>query len=218
MSLRIEDLEHRYEDRGPATLHVPRYALEDGEQACLVGGSGSGKTTFLNLVAGILAPRRGVVRHGETDIAALGEAARDRFRARRIGYVFQTFNLLQGLSALENLLLPLGFAGVRGEEARTRALETLGRVGVGALADSRPARMSVGEQQRVAIARALVNGPALVLADEPTANLDEENAERALDLLRGSVAEAGASLLLVTHTRSVRDRFDRVETMAEISA
>jgi putative ABC transport system ATP-binding protein len=215
--LEIRDLEHRFRRGAAPVLAIEHFALAAKSELCLVGGSGTGKTTFLNVVAGLIAPHRGAVRHGETDITRLGEVARDRFRARHIGYVFQTFNLLPTLTVLENLLVPLGLAGVKGEEARRRGIEALSRLRIGHLLDARPARLSVGERQRVAIARAIVNRPALVLADEPTANLDEDNADRALELLREMVAESEASLLLVTHARRLREKFAAVEDLGQLN-
>lgn len=194
-------------------LNIERLAAGDGEHLCLVGGSGSGKTTLLNVVAGILLPDAGKVMVDGTDITTLSEGARDRFRARRIGYVFQVFNLLQAYSAVENLLLPMGFAGVRGAAARKRATDLLDRVGLAGKMHNRPAALSVGEQQRVALARAVACKPALVLADEPTANLDPANAERALALLQEVARESGAGLLVVTHDERVRSRFARVERL-----
>jgi putative ABC transport system ATP-binding protein len=198
-------------------LNVARLAAAAGEHVCLVGGSGSGKTTLLNVVAGITAPDAGRVLVGTTEITALSESRRDRFRARNIGYVFQVFNLLQGYTALENVLLPLRFAGIGGRQAAERSARLLERVGLAGKTRHRPAALSVGEQQRVALARAVVCKPTLLLADEPTANLDPANAERALALLREVASEAGATLLVVTHDDRVRSCFARVETL-EVAA
>ena len=216
MDLVLENLE--FQHRGRPALRVARLGVAAGETVCLVGPSGSGKTTLLHLISGILAPKSGRICHGDTDIAVLSEAARDRFRARHVGQVFQTFNLLQGLSALENLLLPMSFAGLAGDAARAEAIAMLGRVGVAHLVDSKPARMSVGEQQRVAIARALAHRPKLVLADEPTASLDETNEVRALEFLRDAVAALGASLIIATHSRRIVAELPRVLELAEIAA
>src|SRR5256885_430268 len=155
-------------------LDVASLAANDGEQLCLVGGSGSGKTTLLNVIAGITTPDAGSVIVKGTDVARLREAARDRFRARHVGYMFQVFNLLQGYSALENVLLPLHFAGTRGHAARERAAGLLDRVGLGAKRDNRPSALSVGEKQRVALARAVACRPSGPLAHQPTANLQPE--------------------------------------------
>jgi putative ABC transport system ATP-binding protein len=194
-------------------LNVPRLTAGEGEQLCLVGGSGSGKTTLLNVIAGITTPDAGTVIVQGTDIAALSESARDRFRARNVGYVFQVFNLLQGYSALENVVLPMHFAGIGARAAGARARELLERVGLGDKLLNRPAALSVGEQQRVALARALACRPALVLADEPTANLDPANAATALTLLQEVARESGAALLVVTHDDRVKERFARVESL-----
>src|SRR5687768_8642974 len=154
--------------------------MPDGAIVALRGESGSGKTTFLNLVAGILQPDSGSVRIDGREMAALAEAARDRLRAETIGYVFQTFNLLQGYTALENVELGMAFG--RGIDAG-HARSLLERVGLAERLHYRPRQLSVGQQQRVALARALANRPRLVLADEPTGNLDPVRAKEAVDLL-----------------------------------
>jgi len=218
-------------------VDVPRFELQDGEHQALRGSSGSGKTTFLNLIAGILQADSGSVvidsnrrttKEGQTaggigeirkaplgkDIAKLPESERDRLRAMTIGYVFQTFNLLQGYTALENVMLGMMFGpGVNPGRAR----ELLERVGLKERMNYRPRQLSIGQQQRVAIARALANQPKLVLADEPTGNLDARNATEALDLIRGTCKEAGAALLLVSHDEAVLKNFDQVIELAEIN-
>lgn len=221
MAIRLEALKVRFRDpagREVPVLDVPELLIEDGRRLCLVGGSGSGKTTLLNVLAGIVTPTEGRVLHGDVDLAALPEAARDRFRAEHVGYVFQTFNLLQSLSALENVALAGRFGGQKRAEALTRAEALLGRVDLAHRMDARPGTLSVGEQQRVGIARALMNRPGVVLADEPTANLDEARSEEVLALLEEVVAEQEATLVLVTHEREVQARFDDVVALKEISA
>jgi putative ABC transport system ATP-binding protein len=188
-------------------LDVPELALAAGEQVALRGASGTGKTTLLHVIAGIVRADAGSVRVAGEDLARLDEAARDMWRARHVGYVFQTFNLLQGFSALENVALASMFAG---PAKVTRARELLARVGLAGRLDYLPRKLSIGQQQRVAVARALVNSPQLVLADEPTGNLDRANAEAALALLRDTCRENGAALLVVSHDERVVERFERV--------
>ena len=195
-------------------VDVPRFALNEGEQVALQGSSGSGKTTFLNLIAGILQADCGQVVLNGQNITALPEAARDRVRAENLGYVFQTFNLLQGFTALENTALGMMFG--RGADY-ARARELLERVGLKERVNYRPRQLSVGQQQRVAVARALANRPKLVLADEPTGNLDQRNAKEAIALIREVCRESGAALLLVSHDRDVLARFENVKQMAEIN-
>jgi putative ABC transport system ATP-binding protein len=204
--------------RGPLeVLNLARLAASDGEHVCLVGGSGTGKTTLLNVLAGITLPDSGSVVVKGTDITTLSEGARDRFRARNVGYMFQVFNLLQAYSAIENVLLPLRFAGIGGRAATDRAQSLLDRVGLSAKRLDKPAALSVGEQQRVALARAVACRPALVLADEPTANLDPANAANALALLKEVASESGAGLVVVTHDDRVKAQFSRVETLGGAS-
>jgi putative ABC transport system ATP-binding protein len=196
-------------------LDIREFHVDAGEQVVLMGKSGCGKTTLLHVIAGICRPDSGLVRIDGTDITRLGEAACDRFRADKIGYVFQTFNLLSGFSAFENVLLGMSFAGRRPDDLRARAL--LERVGLGHRMTHRPAMLSVGEQQRVAVARALANRPKLLLADEPTANVDSGHQQQIIDLVRGACREENVSLLLVTHTGEVAEQFDRVERLEDFN-
>src|ERR1700752_2446473 len=160
-----------------AVVNVQNFNLKEKRQVALAGESGSGKTTFLNLIAGILKADTGSIYFDGVDGAALNEAARARFRAQSVGYIFQTFNLLQGYTCLENVLLGMSFgAGVNREFAET----LLNRVGLSNRLHHYPRQLSTGQQQRVAVARALANRPKLVLADEPTGNLDQQNSRQAL--------------------------------------
>ena len=185
-------------------VDVAEFTLPAGEQLALRGESGSGKTTFLNLIAGILTPDRGSITLDGRVVTTLGEAKRDRLRAEVIGYIFQTFNLLQGHTVLENVELGMAFG--RGVN-RPRAVALLQRVGLGGKLGHHPSQLSTGQQQRVAVARALANQPKLVLADEPTGNLDRRNARESLQLIREACREAGAALLLVSHDERVLAQF-----------
>ena len=196
-------------------LDIKQFHVGPSEQVVLMGRSGSGKTTLLHVVAGIARPDSGTVRIDGTDITRLSEAGRDRFRADKIGYVFQTFNLLPGFSALENVLLGMSFAGGRTDPARARDL--LDRVGLKHRLTHRPAMLSVGEQQRVAVARALANRPKLLLADEPTANVDSGHQHQIVDLIRRTCHEDEVALLIVTHTADVAEQFDRVERLEDFN-
>lgn len=196
-------------------LDIPRFQLQRGEQMVLVGPSGCGKTTMLHVIAGIRRADCGVIRIGGTDLASLSEPGRDRFRAAKIGYIFQTFNLLPGFSALENVLLGMTFARGRKDPARAKLL--LDRVGLTARASHKPAALSVGEQQRVAVARALANRPALILADEPTANVDRAHQDQIVELIREICREEQIGLLMVTHSDEVAAQFTRVDRLEEIN-
>ena len=187
--------------------------IASGEIAVLVGRSGSGKSTLLNVIAGIDHPTAGTVVVNGTDLTALDEHARTLFRRRHIGFVFQFFNLIPLLTVEENLLLPLDLNGRADAEGVERARALLERVGLGGRGDSFPERLSGGEQQRVAIARALIHDPALILADEPTGNLDVETAAGVLDLLDTLAREAGRTVLMVTHSREVVGVADRIFTV-----
>ncbi len=196
-------------------VDVAGFALAAGEQLALRGESGSGKTTFLHLVAGILAADSGTVKIDGAEMTALSESRRDRLRAEKLGYIFQTFNLLQGFTVLENVVLGMSF-GPRGAD-RKHARGMLERVGLGHRLNHYPRQLSTGQQQRVAVARALVNHPKLVLADEPTGNLDRKHAREALALIREVCREQQAALLLVSHDEEVLGQFDARKDFAEIN-
>jgi putative ABC transport system ATP-binding protein len=196
-------------------LRAVDLAVRPGELVCVVGPSGSGKSTLLSIVGGLLAPDTGTVQVGGTDVAALPRQARARFRATRVGFVFQSFNLVPYLTARENLLLMASLAGERRPVARARAdrlLETLGLAGRGR---QLPARLSGGEQQRVAVARALMNDPAVLLVDEPTASLDTERGQAVVELLARQVHESGTAGLLVTHDPRMTGSADHVVRLTD---
>ena len=195
-------------------VDIPAFSLAAGQQLALRGESGSGKTTFLHLIAGILAADSGSILIDGRDMAALGESGRDRLRAESIGYIFQTFNLLQGYSVLENVMLGMAFG--RGSD-RAHATAMLERVGLSHRLQHYPRQLSTGQQQRVAVARALANHPKLVLADEPTGNLDHKNARESLALIRDTCRENGAALLLVSHDPGVLAAFEDVQDFATLN-
>ena len=209
-SIELIDVHKSYRegDRTHEVLTGTSATIEAGERVAILGPSGSGKSTLLNLVSGIDLPDSGTVRVGGTDIGTLAERDRTLFRRERVGFVFQFFNLMPTLTVLENLLLPLELTGSADGEARAR--ELLDAVGLGDRAGAFPDRLSGGEQQRVAIARALIHGPDLLLADEPTGNLDEDTSEIVVRLLDELVRDAGTTLIVVTHSRELASRMDRV--------
>ena len=182
------------------------------ELALLVGPSGSGKTTLLNLIAAMDCPDSGEIVVGGLEIISLSRSAAARYRNERVGFIFQSYNLLPQLTALENILLPM--LPTRRSDRR-RAVELLDAVGLGDRASHRPAELSGGEQQRVAIARALANNPALILADEPTGNLDDDNARKVAELLSRACRERGKTLILVTHDREIIRPVDCVFDMRD---
>lgn len=185
--------------------------IRPGAWVTLLGPSGSGKSTLLNLISGIDQPDRGTVSVAGTDLTALSERERTRFRRHHIGFVFQFFNLLPTLTVEENLRLPLELAGgAHSLDPRERTHALLERVGLADRRDARPDRLSGGERQRVAIARALAHAPEVVLADEPTGNLDAETGERVIGLLEELVRAQGTTLVVVTHSAELAARSDRV--------
>jgi putative ABC transport system ATP-binding protein len=206
---------YREGERERVVLRDVDLCVARGEIVVLLGRSGSGKSTLLNLVSGIDRPTSGIVRVEGVDVAALSETERTLFRRRRIGFIFQFFNLIPTLTVEENLLLPLELNGVAGAEARARALHLLDAVDLADRGASFPDRLSGGEQQRVAVARALVHDPSLVLADEPTGNLDAESARQVLGLLAALAREAGKTVVAVSHSEEVAALADRVLTLAD---
>lgn len=212
--LDISDLKKSFRTPDGAShtvIDVSAFALNEQEQVALRGESGSGKTTLLNLIAGILKPDAGKIVLDGRDLSPLSETERDRLRATKIGYIFQTFNLFQGYTALENVLLGMKFGpGID----REFAISLLQRVGLADKLKHLPRQLSIGQQQRIAVARALANRPKIVLADEPTGNLDHQNAREALHLIREACRENQAALLLVSHDREVLAQFEKTLDLA----
>ena len=196
-------------------LDIPRFEVASGEQMTIVGRSGCGKTTLLHVIAGITRADSGRVLIDGVNMAAMSEAGADRLRADKIGYVFQTFNLLPAFSAWENVVLGATFS--RHSTPKNRAMELLERVGLAQRATHRPAALSVGEQQRVAVARALAKKPKILLADEPTANVDPANQQHIVDLIRRTCEEEGVSLIMVTHSHEVAGQFERSDKLEDIN-
>jgi putative ABC transport system ATP-binding protein len=184
-------------------------AVYEGEFAAIWGPSGSGKSTLLNLIGLIDSPTSGSITWGGRSVVGLNDRETTRLRNRNIGFIFQSFNLVPVMSALENVMLPLQVRRVSGRKARSKARDLLGNVGLADKAGSRPDKLSGGQRQRVAIARALVTEPRLIVADEPTANLDSENSRRILDLMRDLNRKMGATFLFSTHDLRVLDQIDR---------
>ena len=201
---------YREADRRHVVLDGVDLRVERGELVVLLGRSGSGKSTLLNLLAGIDQPDSGRVRIAGTDLTGLEERERTIFRRRHIGFIFQFFNLLPTLTVFENLLLPLELEGTVGQEEEGRCREMLAAVGLESRADSFPDRLSGGERQRVAVARGLVHRPELILADEPTGNLDVETGVEVIELLDRLTRRAGRTLFMATHSREVVGVADRV--------
>ena len=209
--IRIADLAFTYRG-GEFRLAIDELSIAQGTTAAVVGPSGSGKTTLLHLLAGILVPDAGTIEVDDVEVSALDDRRRREFRVRRIGMVFQEFELLDHLSVLDNILLPYRISPALALDAdvRARAVDLAERVGRGDKVRRPPRRLSQGERQRVGVCRALLPDPPLLFADEPTGNLDPSTADRVLDLLFDYAAERGATLLTVTHDHSRLDRFSRV--------
>ena len=214
-ALAIRDLDFAHP--GGLRLKVPSLRLEARGEMLLAGPSGSGKSTLLSLVAGLLEPQGGRIEIAGEDIVSRRGAARDRLRGERLGMIFQTFNLLAGFTAAENVMLAMLFAERPRATHRARSEALLRSLGIEEI-DRPIEHLSVGQQQRVAVARALAVGPSLVLADEPTASLDPENAEKVVELIRGTCREEGAALLLTSHDPDLRRSFARVVDVREFAA
>ena len=196
-------------------VDIPQWSVDKGEQIAIYGPSGSGKSTLLHLIAGVLVPTSGKINVCGEEVSSLSEAQRDKFRARRIGYVFQSFNLLQGYNALDNVLMGMTFCSMTPDRKLAKSL--LEQVGIGSRLRHTPSEMSLGEQQRVAIARALAKKPELVLADEPTGSLDPRNKFQVVEMLRKMCSEQGSTLILVSHEENVIDKFENRVRFADIN-
>ncbi len=222
----LEQVTFRWRAGDAPLLEIDALRVAPGERVFIEGPSGSGKSTLLSLLAGVVVPERGSVRVGAERLEAMGGAARDRYRADHVGYIFQLFNLIPYLSMVENVTLPCRFsarrearASERGGSARGEALRLLEHLGMGEPARAaRPVtELSVGQQQRVAAARALIGGPELVIADEPTSSLDAAHRAAFLELLFRECAAAGSALVFVSHDRSLAALFERTLLLPEIN-
>ena len=215
--LTVTNLEKTYvspEGSQSRIINVPHFEMDAGKQIALQGSSGAGKTTFLNLIAGILQADRGHIVVAGEEMTSLSESERDSLRAHYIGYIFQTFNLLAGYTALENVMLGMMFGTGIDTDFAQHLLE---RVGLGDRIQYRPSQLSVGQQQRVAVARAVANRPRLVLADEPTGNLDYHHANEAVTLIREICHENSAALLIVSHDSEVLEQFEEAKDFAQVN-
>ncbi|UOM32999.1 ABC transporter ATP-binding protein [Acuticoccus sp. I52.16.1] len=221
LALALRDVVFAYPGRDGFALTCPALTVEAGERVLLLGPSGAGKSTLLGLICGILAPSAGQVEVAGTDLSRLSAGARDRFRAERIGIVFQMFNLLPYATALDNIRLALAFAPERRRRVegrdRAEALRLAAALGLDEAVVAAPAgRLSVGQQQRVAVARALIGSPRLVVADEPTSALDASAQAAFLDVLAAQTSAAHAGLLMVSHDARLAPQFDRVVALTDI--
>ncbi|WP_347330133.1 ABC transporter ATP-binding protein [Marinimicrobium locisalis] len=213
----LKDVQFSWSPDQPPLLDIPNWVLNRGERLFLYGPSGSGKTSLLNLLAGIILPQNGRVELLEQSMSELSGRARDRFRARHIGVVFQQFNLIPYLSVLENVGLAAHFARET-DRVRERSHDLLRRLGLPETQDHQPAsQLSVGQQQRVAVARALISRPEILLADEPTSALDSDHRDAFMTLLLEQVAETGSTLVFVSHDRALASAFDTRRDLRELA-
>ena len=195
-------------------INIPFFEMNNNEQIAIIGESGSGKSTFLNLISGIVSSESGEILFNGTNITKLTGSKMDKFRAKNFGYVFQTFNLLQGFTALENVMLGMMFCG---KADKNRSLSALDKVGLSKRINNKPSELSVGEQQRVAVARAIVNSPGMILADEPTANLDRKNSGMVIELIKELCSMEKIALILVSHESDITDKFKNKRHFSEIN-
>jgi ABC-type lipoprotein export system ATPase subunit len=203
--IELTNIRHRYGDR--IVLDLPSFQLGAGEECLILGNSGSGKTTLLHILAGILKPSEGEVKIGGTSLSQMSGTALDHFRGQNIGIVLQKLHLIAPISVLQNLLFAQTLSGRQSDEKA--AMQLLEKLGIAALSKSKPTQLSHGQAQRLAIARAVINRPKLLIADEPTSNLDDKHAEEALWVLRSQADACGAALLLATHDARVKEHIPR---------
>ena len=205
-------------DENTPILNIPKLLLEDKNTYMLIGESGHGKTTLLNILCGLLLPDTGNVCYDDIDITTMGEATRDLFRAENIGYLFQDFHLFSGFSALENVLLPLTLVkGIKRKDSIEKAKSILDKLGLNNRYNISVNKLSGGEKQRVALARALVNSPSLIIADEPSGNLDKAHGAKIMDMLVTQAQDTGATLLVVSHDVSYSKMFDHTLDISKLN-
>ena len=217
VEIKLDAITHFYgdADSGVEALHGVELSISAGQFAALMGPSGCGKTTLLNLIGGMDRPARGGIFVDGEDITQYSDEALTEFRRDRIGFIFQFFNLLPTLSVIENVEMPLLLAGRHGSDVHKRAMHLLDQVGLGDRNDDYPHQFSGGQMQRVAIARALVHEPQIILADEPTGNLDTANGQKILELLQSLSQEHGTTVLMATHSTEAASVADRIIEMRD---
>jgi ABC-type lipoprotein export system ATPase subunit len=218
--IELKNIEMTYNDNGTLinALKIKNLQVKDGEMVAFIGSSGCGKTTLFNIISGMITPTKGNAIVEDIDITTLREVERDLFRANHIGYIFQDFNLFPDFTVLQNVVLPMSFSKrYSNDEKEKEALEMLKRVGLADKKDQKVKTLSGGEKQRVAIARSIVNKPNIILADEPTGNLDFKNGAKIMDLIIQIAKEEKATLLVITHNNSQLELFDRSINIEELN-
>lgn len=216
--LQIQDLSFTYTGQTKPTVLIPKFEIQKGAKVFIHGSSGSGKTTFLEILAGVLPIDSGKIQILEQDFSKLSASARDRFRADHIGYIFQSFNLIPYLSVLENITLPLFLSDRRQSNYHESELQEMLQVlGIEQLQNRKVTELSIGQQQRVAVARALLGKPEIILADEPTSSLDYDHREKFLKVLFQTAEKSGSTILFVSHDRTMEKLFDQVVSFAQLN-
>ena len=218
--IELKNIEMTYDDNGTKinALKVKNLRVNDGEKVAFIGSSGCGKTTLFNIISGMITPTKGNAIVEDIDITTLREVERDLFRANHIGYIFQDFNLFPDFTVLQNVVLPMSFSKRYSKDEKEKlAIEMLKRVGLDKKKDQKVKTLSGGEKQRVAIARSIVNKPNIILADEPTGNLDFKNGAKIMDLIIQIANEEKATLLVITHNNSQLELFDRSINIEELN-
>lgn len=220
MVIEVKDLKFSYAKNIPETLNIEYFSMKKGEKVFLYGPSGCGKTTFLEAIAGVIAPFTGSIKISGSEMIGLSSTQRDKMRANHIGYIFQNFNLIPYLSVLENILLPLQFSKIKKSKVLNEvetALHLAEALGIQDLIKKKTTELSVGQQQRVAAARAVLGAPEIILADEPTSALDQEFREKFLNLLFTVCSEKKVSVLFVSHDKTLMPLFDRSLSLPDIN-
>lgn len=216
--LNIENLVFRYKDKQRDVINIPSLSLEKNQSLFLYGPSGYGKSTLLNIIAGVLAPTSGSISVDGELISNLSPAKKDLWRGNHLGYVFQNFNLIPYLNILENIMLPTKFSSIKNKNASlAKALELIERMNLSVHLEKNARDLSIGQQQRVALCRALIGNPKLLLADEPTSSLDAQNTEDIMNVLKEEKEKSGLTMIFVSHDLRLKPYFDRELSLAEIN-